>query len=175
MKNKDLDLLLKKMKMGNEDAFVELYNSTKKGLFAFIYTYLNNYQDSEDILLETFIKIRSNIQRYKDNTNPTAWMFQIAKNEALNYINKNKRVEYVDFQENVSIAGNYEMDVEGKQILEITIKVLSQEEARIVLLHAVDGYKHQEISKILNMPLGTVLWKYNKAIKTLQEALGEYR
>ena len=163
------------MKTGNEDAFVELYNSTKKGLFAFIYTYLNNYQDSEDILLETFIKIRSNIQRYKDNTNPTAWMFQIAKNEALNYINKNKRVEYVDFQENVSIAGNYEMDVEGKQILEITIKVLSQEEARIVLLHAVDGYKHQEISKILNMPLGTVLWKYNKAIKTLQEALGEYR
>lgn len=175
MKNKDLDLLLRKMKTGNEDAFVELYNSTKKGLFAFIYTYLNNYQDSEDILLETFIKIRSNIQRYKDNTNPTAWMFQIAKNEALNYINKNKRVEYVDFQENVSIAGNYEMDVEGKQILEITIKVLSQEEARIVLLHAVDGYKHQEISKILNMPLGTVLWKYNKAIKTLQEALGEYR
>ena len=175
MKNKDLDLLLKKMKMGNEDAFVELYNSTKKGLFAFIYTYLNNYQDSEDILLETFIKIRSNIQRYKDNTNPTAWMFQIAKNEALNYINKNKRVEYVDFQENVSMAGNYEMDVEGKQILEITIKVLSQDEARIVLLHAVDGYKHQEISKILNMPLGTVLWKYNKAIKTLQEALGEYR
>ena len=175
MKNKDLDLLLRKMKMGNEDAFVELYNATKKGLFAFIYTYLNNYQDSEDILLETFIKIRSNIQRYKDNTNPTAWMFQIAKNEALNYINKNKRVEYVDFQENVSIAGNYEMDVEGKQILEITIKVLSQDEARIVLLHAVEGYKHQEISKILNMPLGTVLWKYNKAIKTLQEALGEYR
>lgn len=175
MKNKDLDLLLRKMKTGNEDAFVELYNSTKKGLFAFIYTYLNNYQDSEDILLETFIKIRSNIQRYKDNTNPTAWMFQIAKNEALNYINKNKRVEYVDFQENVSIAGNYEMDVEGKQILEITIKVLSQDEARIVLLHAVDGYKHQEISKILNMPLGTVLWKYNKAIKVLQEALGEYR
>lgn len=175
MRNKDLDLLLRKMKTGNEDAFVELYNTTKKGLFAFIYTYLNNYQDSEDILLETFIKIRSNIQRYKDNTNPTAWMFQIAKNEALNYINKNKRVEYVDFQENVSIAGNYEMDVEGKQILEITIKVLSQEEARIVLLHAVDGYKHQEISKILNMPLGSVLWKYNKAIKVLQEALGEYR
>ena len=67
MKNKDLDLLLKKMKMGNEDAFVELYNATKKGLFAFIYTYLNNYQDSEDILLETFIKIRSNIQKYKEN------------------------------------------------------------------------------------------------------------
>lgn len=175
MKNKELELLFQKIKNGDEKAFEDLYEATKKGLFAFIYTYIKDYELTKDVLLDSYIKIRSNIQKYKDNTNPTAWMFQIAKNEAINRINKDNKIVFVDFQENPSIGGGYETNDESREILEITRKVLSTEDAQIVLLHAVDGYKHKDIAKLLNIPLGTVLWRYNKAIKVLQEALGDYR
>ena len=46
---------------------------------------------------------------------------------------------------------------------------LSAEEKEIVLLHAVWDYKHREIAKMLSLPLGTVTWKYKKALKKLKK------
>ena len=58
-------------------------------------------------------------------------------------------------------------------VLEAAFHVLNQEERQIVILHAVSGLKHKEISQIMKRPLSTVLSKYNRAIKKLKKAMGE--
>ena len=57
------------------------------------------------------------------------------------------------------------------QIEKIAKKILNSEELEIVLLYVVSGYKHREIAKILDKPLGTILWSYNNSIKKLKKAL----
>jgi RNA polymerase sigma-70 factor (ECF subfamily) len=51
------------------------------------------------------------------------------------------------------------------------MRVLSDEERQIVILHAVSGVKHREIAKIMEMPLPTVLSKYNRAMKKLKKKM----
>jgi RNA polymerase sigma-70 factor (ECF subfamily) len=62
-------------------------------------------------------------------------------------------------------------NVEDRIVLEGAFQVLNDEERSIVLLHAVSGMKHKEIASILNKPLSTVLSKYNRAIKKLNQEL----
>ena len=52
------------------------------------------------------------------------------------------------------------------------LKNLSDEERQIVMLHAVSGFKHREIARLLEMPLSTVLSKYNRAMKKLRKIYG---
>lgn len=64
-------------------------------------------------------------------------------------------------------------NTEERIVLEAAFRVLNMEERQIVMLHAVSGLKHKEISQIVKKPLSTVLSKYNRAIKKLEKVLGE--
>ena len=88
--------LLCKIAKGDNTAFEELYVKTAKGVYAFIYSYLKNAHDSEDALQTVYLKIKRNISSYRAGTNGRAWIFQIAKNQALTQIKQNARVEDVE-------------------------------------------------------------------------------
>ena len=61
------------------------------------------------------------------------------------------------------------INAEDKLTVEQLLNTLDENERQIVVLHAVSGLKHREIASMLNMPLATVLSKYNRAIKKLQK------
>ena len=63
----------------------------------------------------------------------------------------------------------------GGTLMDIMKKVLDEDEQRIVVLHAVAGYKHKEIAKFLNCPVGTVTSKYKRAADKLKSAYKEER
>ena len=58
-------------------------------------------------------------------------------------------------------------------MLESYLKLLSDEERQIVVLHAISGFKHHEIAKVLKLPLPTVLSKYSRALKKLRNMMGK--
>jgi RNA polymerase sigma-70 factor (ECF subfamily) len=60
---------------------------------------------------------------------------------------------------------------EDRHLLQIAMAALTDEERRVVLLHAVTGLKHREIAALLELPLATVLSKYHRAIKKLKKQL----
>ena len=62
---------------------------------------------------------------------------------------------------------------ENKEDLFFLLDYLDKLERQIVILHIFDKMKFREISDMLNMPLGTVLWQYNKAIKKLKKEVGK--
>ncbi len=167
MNSKQIDKLLVKISQGDNSAFEELYLQTKKGVFSFLYSYFRNYENTEDAMQTVYLQIKLNIAQYRHGTNGSAWILQIAKNRALNDLNRMKRVEYTD---------EIEVSVPPKpagEITELMQKTLTEEEQRIVVLHVLWGYKHREIAEQLSCPTGTVTSKYKRSITKLKEALKE--
>ena len=176
MNKRELDELVAKIQDGDEFSFTLLYNETYKGVFSFIYSMICNYQDAEDLMQDTFIKVRQNIQGYKIGTNVSAWILQIAKNLTIDFKRKEKKQNTVtlDYIENTMPAKSD--NVEQKlYLLEKLKECLPEIERQIVVLHIINGYKNKEIAKLLKLPLGTVLWKYNRSMKILKEKIMEER
>lgn len=167
MQERQLDQLLLKISQGDNDAFSELYNATGRGVFAFIYSYLKNYQDSEDVLQTVYLKIKLNAYQYKQGTNARAWILQIAKNLSLNELKKRKPT--VELTEDVPLSSSPRNMV----VSDVMNRVLDEEERQIIVLHVLWGYKHREIAEILNCPTGTVTSKYKRGVQKLQTALKE--
>lgn len=171
MNKRELNNLMILVQNGDEDAFANLFESLKKGVFSFLYTYVQNYHTAEDLVQETFIKVKYKAYLYQKGTNVSAWILQIAKHTALDYLRKEKKNQTVEIDENIigkDSGVDHKLDLH-----KILNSCLKDEERQIVLLHLVYGYKNKEIAKILDIPMGTILWKYNIALKKLKENLKE--
>ena len=168
MKHLYTDKLLRRIALGDNAAFEELYDRTKRGVFAFLHTYLHHYADTEDAMQSVYLKIKMYISSYKAGTNGDAWILQIAKNHALDMIRNRKQTQSID---EIEIAT--ESFAEPQGVTEVMERVLNEEEYRIVTMHVVNGYKHREIAEFLGCPTGTVTSKYKRAIEKLQKALKE--
>ena len=174
MNKRELNELVAKIQEGDEYSFSLLYNETYKGVFSFIYSIILNYEDSEDLMQETFIKIRQNIQSYKLGTNVSSWMLQIAKNLTIDFLRKEKKKNTTTLECIENVIPAKESNIEQKIYLHDKLnEYLPEIERQIVILHIINGYKNREIAKLLKIPLGTVLWKYNRAMKILKEKLEE--
>lgn len=167
MNEKQINKLLVQTARGDNDAFAELYEKTKHGVFSFLYSFLQNYEDTEDAMQTVYLKIKLYIDKYTPDTNGRAWILQIAKNLALNELYARKKTINID-----------DTDIEDKApmsdgISEIMQKVLDEDERRIVIMHVLWGFKHREIAEMLNCPTGTVTSKYKRSIAKLKSALKE--
>ncbi len=169
MKKTEIDGLLRRVANGDNVAFGELYEKTKRGVFAFLHTYLQNYADTEDAMQTVYLKVKQGIWSYKVGTNGRAWLLQIAKNHALNELKKRKDTLSLDGIEVVDRVHGYA----EHGVMAVMDEVLSEEEKRIVTLHVLWKYKHREIAQILDCPTGTVTSKYKRAIEKLQKKLKE--
>lgn len=169
MKNKELNKLMSCIQNGDKDSFSLFYNLTHKGVFSFIYSYVKNYHTAEDLLQETYIKVKVNANKYAIGTNALAWVLQIAKNTCLDYLRKEEIKLVCELNEDMipdkdnTIGDLYFHDLLNRYVADV--------DRQIVILHIIYGYKNREIAKILGVPLGTVLWKYNKILKELKNIL----
>ncbi|MEG1993466.1 MAG: RNA polymerase sigma factor [Oscillospiraceae bacterium] len=156
-------------------AFEKLYNETKKIVFAYILSLNKDYFSAQDIMQDTFIKIKCHAKKYKPQGNPLGWILKIAKNEALMNFRIWKNETVVSDTENDKILNiSVDPDFENRVLLQNALKVLNKKQKQVLFLHAVSGFKHREIAAILDIPIGTALYNYNQAVKKLQiEILGK--
>lgn len=167
MREQKTDYLIRQVAVGNMDAAAQLYEQVKKGVYAFVYPYFNNRWDTEDCLQSAFLKICRNAQSYKPHTDARAWIFQIAKNTALDMLRQKSREKVTDTLPERSSG------LQDGTVFDAMQRVLSEEENRIVVLHVLWGYKHREIAALLNCPVGTVTSKYKRAAEKLRQFLRE--
>ncbi len=167
----ELDRLMQLFQQGDETAFEEIYNQTKKGLFSFILSICKNYHTAEDIMQNTYIRVRNSITSYQIGGNPLAWIFTIGRNLTINELNRQKREVFSDFSDG-NIGGQYVLDDQLQSpIFAKMAKVLSEDELQLVTLHLISGFKHREIAEMCNKPLGTVLWAYRNALNKVKKVL----
>jgi len=170
----DFDKYIDLLKEKDNEAFAFVYENTKRGVFSVIAPIVRDKSEVEDLMQDTYIKMLQNINSYQKGRNFTAWLFQIAKNLAIDYYRKQKRTTVLDPQDHEYVFDKEQETNEdyGLEINEV-IGILSPEEKEIVLLKIVSGNVFREIADIVDKPLGTVLWIYNKAIKKIRDHVGK--
>lgn len=123
---------------------------------------------------DLYLLVWSGAGTYRAAGKPMAWVLTITRNLCLQKLREyRKRSDIPQEDWETYIGGNSKMSPEDKLILSECLKHLSDEERQVVVLYAVSGFKHREIAKLLEMPLSTVLSKYNRAMKKLRKFMEE--
>ncbi len=172
MTDKRLDKLVRAFEKGDESAFDALYEATSTDVYYTILMVLKDPSLSEDIMQDTYMKMIESLPKYQAKGEFRAWIKTIAKRRALNVYNERKREGPSDADEGPLSLLSSEDASEKRFYLEELMRILDEEEKEIVIRHAVLGEKHKTIAKTINRPLGTVLWKYQNALKKLRREGG---
>lgn len=175
MKTIELDEnLILQMAAGRKDAFIELYSITKDAVYGFALSILRSRQDAEDVMHDAYIRIYSSGAAYVPQGKPLAWILSIVRNLCYNKLRDSSRTDSldegsVDFEPENSVDDIE--DLTDRMVLDAALKILADDEREIVIMHALTGYKHREIAEMLDMPQGTVLSKYKRAIGKLRKVM----
>ena len=154
---------------GDPASFEALYRATDHTLYAFALSLARNRDDAQDIMMETYLKIRAGAGSYLPQGKPLAWMFTIARNVWRSDRRKAARETPMD---ELPPCENTDADEPLRAlVLREALRVLDEQEREIVLLHAVSGMKHRELAAALGLPLATVLSKYARALRKLKREL----
>ncbi|MCM1284390.1 MAG: RNA polymerase sigma factor [Muribaculaceae bacterium] len=170
--------LIERVAQGESRAFEELYTVTYRPMYAFCLSLTMNNADAEDLLQDTYIRVRNAAHLYKEQGNPMAWIMKIAQNLYRMRLRggqgrQTEVLENEDRREELSF--DQIRDVDNRLLLEELFVHLSEEERNIVILHGLMGLKFQEVAEKEDKPLGTVITKYNRAIKRLHHIVNHGR
>lgn len=145
-----------------------LYDLLAKSVFYFVLSINHHEEDARDIVQDTFVIVASKASQYKRGTSVRNWVFEIARNLTLAKIKKDKREISFEEADPYGILGSYEMEDKSTPMLDLAQSLLPRDEYQILQLHIIHELRHREIAKRLNLPLGTVTWKYKRAIDRLR-------
>lgn len=159
---------------GDRSCLADLYKSTSVQIYSFALSMLKNSHDAEDVTHDTYMSIIASAESYENRGKPMAWVFTITRNLCLMKLRqRNKNADYCEENWESSLAESNELSPEDTVILRMCMEQLSEEELRIVVLHAVSGFKHREIASLLSLPLPTVLSKYSRSVKKLKKMFAD--
>ena len=169
MDYKKLEGKIEKLKKGNLEAFDYIYDYTNRIVYFSILKIVRDKIYAEDILQDTYMRALSCLSQYKANTNFIGWICTIGKSLSVNHLKKYRHEIDVDFDLETCDYNSSENEL--PYIFDIATKILSEDEYKIIMLCHVSGYKRREVSMMLDMPIGTVTWKNNEALKKLKQYL----
>lgn len=162
------------IKNGNEIEFNKLYDKYNALVYKISLHILKNKDNAEEIVQEVFLKIFKLEKEKLPNKNEASWLYSLTKNSALNLLRKKK--------ENIDIDQIYYITEECKELNQIIekdtynkiISKLDKREQEIVSLRVLSDLSFKDIAKVLNIPIGTVQWKYYKAMYTLKTLISSF-
>lgn len=169
---KELKDVFEGIKNGDKIAFEKLYNNYNRLVYGIAFSILKNKHDTEDVVQIVFTKLYALEKDKLPTKSEASWLYVVTKNEALSYI-KNKRT-------NIDLENIYEIEDNNDEISKIIdkdsfnriINNLNENEKEIISLKILSNLSFEEISKMLNIPEGTVKWRYYKSVYTLKILLG---
>jgi RNA polymerase sigma factor (sigma-70 family) len=171
-----------------ERVFEEEFLPQIDALYTFAYHLTYNEDDANDLVQETYLKAFRFIDKYIEGTNAKAWLFKILKNAFINqYRKKSKQPTKVDYEEVVNFHDEEDssfssymdlreemfQDMMGDEVTN-AINALPVDFRVVILLCDVEGFTYEEISKIIDIPIGTVRSRLHRARNMLKEKLKEY-
>lgn len=155
----------------DEDKFNKLYEKYKSLVYAISFSILKNKEASEDVVQIVFSKIWNMKKENLPTVNEASWLYSLTKNETLNFLRKEKNWVSVDELYYISDDENLN-EIIDKDTYNRIISGLDDKEQEIVSLKILSGLSFREIAGILNIPIGTVQWRYYKALHTLKILIG---
>ncbi len=169
----DLDLVQQTLH-GNVGAFEQLYHRHKSRLYSLAVRLHGNTTDAEDSLQESFIRAYQSLGTFDRAASFSTWLYRIVINTCLSTLRRHPRREehraFLSEQEHPWDHAPME-DVELVRILDRELLALPPLHKTVFLLHAQQGFTHEEIADILHIRPGTSKSHYHRARKRLQKRL----
>ena len=168
---------------GNENAYIELVNRYKDKLINFIFNYLGDIESSEDVVQETMIKLYQKKHYYKEIAKFSTWLYTIAKNLANTELRKRKQRKTTllsqfskddkmyDLPSNDNEAGQEIQTEIVSKIIREAVDQLSEKFKTVITLRDIQQLSYEDISEIIDVPIGTVKSRINRARLQLQVEL----
>jgi RNA polymerase sigma-70 factor (ECF subfamily) len=173
--------IIQKCLQGDKNAFGQLVEKYKRGLYGFAYQMTRSHEDADDLSQEAFLRAYENLNNFKPGTNFHAWIFRILHNLCLDQLRKANRFHH----ESIGDAAKYlptqnprpDQEAEAAELrthIHAAVKNLPQVQRTVVILREMQGLSHREIAEITKTNEKTVRWRLHQARKKLREMLKDF-
>ncbi len=165
MTDKELSGKLSALSNGEKSAFDEIYHEMSGLVYTTAYRITGNRCLAEDIMQEFFIKL---YQKPPEGVleKPRAYLMRMVHNLTIDKLEK----QHISIDEYEAVS-SVEENSDTAADLRRAFGMLTLQERQLVTLHLYGGFRHREIAEMTGVPLGTVLWRYRKAIARLRDIL----
>lgn len=154
-----------------ENAFKKLVQQYQKPLYFHIRKYVHQHEDANDILQNTFIKVWNAINQFKGECSLYTWLYKIAGNESITYINKNKK-HLAENIENTNITKSANSSIDDAHLIEeklaFALAQLPDKQKQVFILRYYDEMPYEQMSEILETSIGALKASYHHAAKKIE-------
>lgn len=184
MNEQQFENAVARMVQGDKTALKEIYISYAGYVYRIIYEVLQNKENAEDVTSEFFIRLWDKADQFKPGSGHKGYLAVIARNMAVDFLRKHKKEELTallqdlgeegeeEKKESRKLAEDKSSQVEEQVISSMTIRqvlgMLKPSERQIISLKILGEMTFKEIAAAMEIPMGTVTWKYQNAIKKLR-------
>ena len=176
---------IKQVLKGDQDAYAEIVEIFKDKIFQLCYRMLGNRHEAEDMAQEAFIRAYVNIASFNINLKFSTWLYRIATNLCIDRIRKKKPDYYLDAEvkgtEGLTMYSQIAADtslpeeeiesMELQEMIQKEISKLPEKYRTVIVLKYIEELSLNEISEILDMPLGTVKTRIHRGREALRQQL----
>ena len=179
--------LIGRFQAGDERAFVELVNRYKDRLFNFIFPFFGDVEQSEDVVQDTMLRLYEKKHYYKEIAKFSTWIYTIARNLANTELRKRKRrkttylsqMSKEDRQYDIpAVQDDVDQDLQNEFIrnrINLAIDALPEHFKTVIILRDIQELSYDDISNIVEVPLGTIKSRINRARLQLQAELQDLK
>lgn len=185
MSEQQFEEAVERMLRGDRSGLKEIYECYIGYIYRIIYEVLQNKENAEDVTSDFFIRLWDKAEQFKPGDGHKGYLATMARNMAIDHLRKHKKEELTamlqdiaEKQEDEEAKGAaklsadttvcVEEEVIGKMTMEETLSRLKPAERQIISLKVLGEMTFKEIAECMQLPMGTVTWKYQNAIKKLR-------
>ena len=169
----DNEILAKiKLPEEKEEGFRVLMSTYKKQLYYHIRRYVSNHEDANDILQNTFLKVWVSIEQFRGDSSLYSWLYRIASNESITYINKTKKRNEIGLEtQTIGEKGTADSLDSNDLIerLEKAIEILPDKQKQVFILRYYDEMPYEKMSEVLETSIGALKASYFHAVKKVEQ------
>jgi RNA polymerase sigma-70 factor (ECF subfamily) len=170
--------LVEMAKIGDKDAFGELYERYLDKIYSYIYYRTGNHHDTEDLTARVFFRAMAHIESYTERGVPfQAWLYRIAHNLVANWHRDRGRRKVIPLDEFIAASLKSDTpdqqaeDQEERDALRAAIRRLPEERQQLLLLKFVDHLSNAEIGVIMDRTEGAIKSLYHRTLIALRDEL----
>ncbi|WP_105253857.1 RNA polymerase sigma factor [Pseudoalteromonas sp. T1lg75] len=161
---------IEKAQQGDQDAFYVLYQCHVRRVYALCLRLVADQAQAEDVTQEVFVQLWQKINSFDGKSQFSTWLHRVASNIAISYLRKQKNwVQRVVSSEETGMEHEQAAQCQELNGLDKLIVRLPERARQVFVLHAVEGYRHEEIAQMMNMAVGSSKSQYHRARGLLQE------
>lgn len=163
----------------SRNAFAILVEEYSERLYWQIRKMVLSHDDANDILQDVFIKTWTNIENFRGESKLSTWLYRIAINESITFINKKKSQNNISIDEDDSFLINtlegdtYFDGDEAQKLLQKAILTLPDKQRLVFQMKYMEDMKYDDISEALGTSVGALKASYHHAVKKVEKFLGE--